>query len=61
MALHLGNVSRKCSVYNMKMTALYGYVYDFLVDYDDRFSVDYYNVDDNFDIHKYLMKKYDII
>ena len=45
----------------MKMTALYGYVYDFSVDYDDRFSVDYDNVDDNFDIHKYLMKKYDII
>ena len=45
----------------MKMTALYGYVYDFLVDYDDRFSVDYDNVDDNFDIHKYLMKNYDII
>ena len=35
----------------MKKTGLYGYVYDF--------SVDYYRIDvaDILDIHKYLMKK----
>ena len=38
----------------MKKTGLYGYIYDFSVDYD---SID---VDDILDIHKYLMKKRDI-
>ena len=33
----------------MKKTGLYGYVYDFSVDYN---GID---VDDNLDIHKYLM------
>ena len=33
---------------------LYGYVYDFSVDYDS------IGVDDILNIHKYLMKKYDI-
>ena len=35
----------------MKKTGLYGYVYDFLVDYD---SIVVVNI---LDIHKYLMKK----
>ena len=35
----------------MKRTGLYGYVYDFSVDYD---AID---IDDIVDIHKYLMKK----
>ena len=38
----------------MKDTGLNGYVYDFSVDYNAT------NVDDIEDIHKYLMKKYDI-
>ena len=44
----------------MKKTALYGYVYDFSVNYDDSFSVDYGDVDNSFDSHKYLIKKYNI-
>ena len=40
---------------NMKKTRFNGYIYDFNVDYD---SVD---VDDILDIHKYLMKKNDIV
>ena len=39
----------------MKRTGLYGYVYDFSVDYDA------VAVDDIRDIHKYLMKKNNII
>ena len=39
----------------MKKTRLNGYVYDFSVDYDDT------AVDDILDIHKYLMKKKDIL
>ena len=39
----------------MKDTALNGYVYDFSVDYDA------IAVDDNLDIHKYLMKKHNMI
>ena len=38
----------------MKKTELYGYGYDFVVDYD---SID---CDDILDIHKYLLKKQDI-
>ena len=49
--LCLGNISKDFSVDNMKKTGFYRYVYDF--------SVDYYFVaaDDILDIHKYLMKK----
>ena len=32
--LCLGNVSKDFSVDNMKKTGLYGYIYDFSVDYD---------------------------
>ena len=39
----------------MKNTELNGYVYDFSVDYDAT------DVDDIKDIHKYLMKKNNII
>ena len=48
--LCLGNISKDWSTDNMKKTGFNGYVYDFCVDYD---AID---VDDNFDIHKYLMK-----
>ena len=53
--LCLGNISKDWSVDNMKDTGLNGYVYDFSVDYD---SID---VDDIKDIHKYLMKKNNIV
>ena len=53
--LCLGNISKDFSVDNMKKTGLNGYVYDFSVDYDD------IAVDDILDIHKYLMKKNNII
>ena len=43
------------SVDNMKKTGLYGYVYDISVDYDA------ITVDDILDIHKYLMKKNNMI
>ena len=49
--LCLGNISRDWSVDNMKKTGFTGYVYDLI-------SVD---VDDIFDIHKYLMKKNNIV
>ena len=39
----------------MKKTGLYGYVYDFSVDYDA------IAVDDIFDFYKYLMKKHGIV
>ena len=54
--LYLGNISRDWSVDNMKKkTGLNEYVYDFSVDYDA------IAVDDIQDIHKYLMKKNNII
>ena len=54
--LCLGNISRDWSVDNMKKTGFTGYVYDLIsVDYDST------DVDDIFDIHKYLMKKNNIV
>ena len=53
--LCLGNISKDWSTDNMKKTGFNGYVYDFSVDYD------YTSVDDIKDIHKYLMKKNNII
>ena len=53
--LCLGNISRDWSVDNMKITGLNGYVYDFTVDYD------IIAVDDILDIHKYLIKKKNMI
>ena len=52
--LCLGNISKDCSIDNMKKTGFNGYVYDFNVDYDST------DVDDIKDIHKYLMKKINI-
>ena len=53
--LCLGNISKDWSVDNMKDTGLNGYVYDFSVNYDAT------SVDDIKDIHKYLMKKNNIV
>ena len=53
--LCLGNNSKDWSVDNMKKTGFNGYVYDFSVDYDAT------DVDDIKDIHKYLMKKNNMI
>ena len=53
--LCLGNISKDCSVDNMKKTGLNGYVYDFSADYAA------ITVDDILDIHNYLMKKNDIV
>ena len=50
----LGNISKDWSVDNMKKTGFTGYVYDFSVDYDP-VVIDIKN------IHKYLMKKSDIV
>ena len=52
----LGNISKDWSIDNMKKkTGFNGYVYDFSVDYDAT------DVDDIKDIHRYLMKKNDIV
>ena len=53
--LCLGNISKDWSINNMKRTGFTGYVYDFSVDYDAT------DVDGIKNIHKYLMKKYDIV
>ena len=53
--LCLGNILKDWSVDNLNDTGLNGYVYDFSVDYDAT------DVDDIKDIHKYLMKKNNIV
>ena len=54
--LCLGNISKDWSTDNMKKKLGFnGYVYDFSVDYDAT------DVDDIKDIHKYLMKKNNIV
>ena len=53
--LCLGNISKDWSVDNMKKTGFTGYVYDFSVDYNVT------DVDDIKGIHKYLMKKNNIV
>ena len=53
--LCLENISKDWSTDNIKDTGLSGYVYDFSVDYDAT------DVDDIKNIHKYLMKKNDIV
>ena len=50
----LGNISKAFTANNMKKIGLNGYVYEFFVDYN---IIDTSNI---IDIHKYLMKKYDI-
>ena len=52
--LRLGNISKDWSVENMKKTGFNDYVYDFSVDYNG-VAVDI------LDIHKYLMKKNNMI
>ena len=51
----LGNISIDWSIDDIKRTGLKDYVYDFNVDYDA------IAVDDILDIHKYLMKKNNMI
>ena len=53
--LRLGNISEDWSVDNLKSTGFDGYVYDFSVDYDA------IAVHDILHIHKYLMKKNNMI
>ena len=53
--LCLGNISKNWSVDNMRETWFNGYVYDFSVDYDA------IAVDDILYIHKYLMKKNNVV
>ena len=53
--LCLGNISKDWSVDNMKRTGFTGYVYHFRVDYDAT------DVDDIKDIHKYLMRKNNMV
>ena len=53
--LCLGNISKDWSVDNMKKTGLNSYFYDFSVDYD---AIAVYDI---LDIHKYLMKKNNIV
>ena len=54
--LYLGNISKDWSTDNMKKkTGFNGYIYDFSVDYDAT------DIDDIKDIHKYLMKKNNIV
>ena len=53
--LCLGNVSKDWSTDNKKKTGLNGHVYDFSVDYDAT------SVDDIKDIHKYFIKKNNMI
>ena len=53
--LCLRDISKHWSVDNMKKTRFTGYVYDFSVNYDA------IAVDDILDIHKYLMKKNNIV
>ena len=54
--LCLGNLSSDWSSANSTKTGLYGSVYDFVVDYSPVNSVGTI-----YDIHRYLMKKHDII
>ena len=53
--LCLGNISKDWSVDNTKRTGFTGYVYDFSLDYQA------ISVDDIKNIHKYLMKKNNIV
>ena len=53
--LWLGNISKEWLIDNMKETCFNGYVYDFSVDYNGT------DVADIKDIHKYLMKKNNIV
>ena len=50
--LFLGNISKAFSLENMKKPGVFGYVYDFSVDYDA------IAVDNILDIYEYLMENY---
>ena len=52
--LCLGNIPKDWGATHMKKTELFGYVYDFSVDYG---VVNFFNI---MSIHKYLMVKIDI-
>ena len=54
-SLCLGSISKDWSLDYMKKTGLNGYIYDFSVDYD------FIAVDEILDIHKYLMKRNNMI
>ena len=54
-SLWLGNISKDWSQDNMKKTGFNGYIYDFSTDYNA------IAVSDILDIHKYLMKKNEIV
>ena len=53
--LCLGSISKDWSLDYMKKTGLNGYIYDFSVDYD------FIAIDEILDIHKYLMKRNNMI
>ena len=53
--LCLGNISKDWLIDNINRTGFTGYVYDFSVDYDP------ISVSDIKDIHKYLMKKNNMV
>ena len=53
--LCLGNIWKDWSIDNMKRTGFNRYVFDLSVDYDAT------DVDNMLDIHKYLMKKNEIV
>ena len=53
--LCLGNISKNWSTGNMKKTCFNEYVYNFSIDYDAT------DVDDIADMHKFLMKKNNIM
>ena len=54
--LCLGNLSSDLSSANSRKTGLYGSIYNFAVDYSPLNSLG-----TTYDIHRYLMKKHDII
>ena len=53
--LYAGNISKNWAAHNLKKTGFTRYVFDFSVDYDAT------DVDDILCIHKYLMKKNNIV
>ena len=53
--LSLGKISKDWGTTNMKKAGLFGYVYDFIVDY--RIA----NMIDIVSVHKYLMRKNNIV
>ena len=54
-SIYLGNISKNWLIDNMIKTGFNGYIYNFSVDYDAT------SVDDIKNIHKYLMRKNNMI